>query len=104
MRIELKRLRERVATTSIYVTHDQVEAMTLGDRVVVMSDGLVQQVGTPLEIYSQPVSRFVAGFIGSPAMNFVDVEVAGQGDRAEGLRVDVPASRRDALAPYANRR
>jgi multiple sugar transport system ATP-binding protein len=108
MRIELKRLRERVATTSIYVTHDQVEAMTLGDRVVVMSDGLVQQVDTPLEIYSRPVSRFVAGFIGSPAMNFIEVEVAGQGDgvgvRAEGLRLDVPASRRDALAAYANRR
>jgi len=107
MRIELKRLRERVATTSIYVTHDQVEAMTLGDRVVVMSDGLVRQVGTPLEIYSRPVSRFVAGFIGSPAMNFIEVRVAGHGDgidvRADGLRLDVPASRRDALAAYADR-
>src|SRR5919106_2662103 len=71
MRVELKRLRERVGTTSIYVTHDQVEAMTLGDRVVIMRDGFVQQVGTPWEIYTQPVSRFVAGFIGSPAMNFL---------------------------------
>jgi multiple sugar transport system ATP-binding protein len=107
MRIELKRLRARVATTSIYVTHDQVEAMTLGDRVVVMRDGFVQQVGTPLQIYSRPVSRFVAGFIGSPAMNFIEVGVEGQGDgvlvRAEGLRLGVPAGRRAALARYAGR-
>jgi multiple sugar transport system ATP-binding protein len=107
MRVELKRLRERVATTSIYVTHDQVEAMTLGDRVVVMRDGFVQQVGTPLEIYSRPVSRFVAGFIGSPAMNFIEVEVAGRGDalevRAEGLSLAVPGARRAALAAHAGR-
>jgi multiple sugar transport system ATP-binding protein len=107
MRIELKRLRERVATTSIYVTHDQVEAMTLGDRVVVMRDGFVQQVGTPLEIYSRPVSRFVAGFIGSPAMNFLDVEVAGEGDflqlRREALSLAAPPERRAALARYAGR-
>jgi multiple sugar transport system ATP-binding protein len=75
MRLELKELRKRVPTTSIYVTHDQVEAMTLGDRIVVMKDGLVQQVGTPLELYRRPVNRFVAGFIGSPAMNFVEVSV-----------------------------
>jgi multiple sugar transport system ATP-binding protein len=105
MRIELKRLRERVATTSIYVTHDQVEAMTLGDRVVVMRDGWVQQVGTPLQIYTRPVSRFVAGFIGSPAMNFLDVAVEGKGDqvfvRGDGLRLQVPSERRNALARYA---
>jgi multiple sugar transport system ATP-binding protein len=108
MRVELKRLRERVATTSIYVTHDQVEAMTLGDRVVVMREGLVQQVGTPLEIYSEPVSRFVAGFIGSPAMNFIEVELESRGDaleaRAEGLRLPVPPARRAGLAAYAGRR
>ncbi|MCC7047820.1 MAG: ATP-binding cassette domain-containing protein, partial [Alphaproteobacteria bacterium] len=75
MRLELKELRKRVPTTSIYVTHDQVEAMTLGDRIVVMKDGLVQQVGTPLELYRRPTNRFVAGFIGSPAMNFIDVAV-----------------------------
>jgi multiple sugar transport system ATP-binding protein len=107
MRIELKRLRERVATTSIYVTHDQVEAMTLGDRVVVMRDGFVQQVGTPLEIYSRPVSRFVAGFIGSPAMNFLDMRVEGEGDsvylRRNGLDVAAPPERRVALACYAGR-
>ena len=72
MRVELKKLHERLGTTAIYVTHDQVEAMTLGDRVVVMKDGWVQQVGEPLELYNTPANRFVAGFIGSPAMNFAD--------------------------------
>ena len=76
MRVELKKLHERLGTTAIYVTHDQVEAMTLGDRVVVMSDGWVQQVGEPLELYNEPANRFVAGFIGSPAMNFANVTVA----------------------------
>ena len=80
MRLELKELRQRVPTTSIFVTHDQVEAMTLGDRIVVMKDGLVQQVGTPLELYRKPANRFVAGFIGSPAMNFLDVRVTAEGD------------------------
>jgi multiple sugar transport system ATP-binding protein len=75
MRVELKKLHLRLGTTAIYVTHDQVEAMTLGDRVVVMKDGLVQQVGEPLELYNQPANKFVAGFIGSPAMNFVNVTV-----------------------------
>ena len=107
MRIELKRLRERVATTSIYVTHDQVEAMTLGDRVVVMRGGLVEQVGTPWEIYTRPVSRFVAGFIGSPAMNFLEVAIEGAGDqvfmRHDGARLPTPPERRHALARYAGR-
>jgi multiple sugar transport system ATP-binding protein len=75
MRVELKKLHQRLGTTAIYVTHDQVEAMTLGDRVVVMKDGVVQQVGEPLELYNSPANRFVAGFIGSPAMNFVAVMV-----------------------------
>ncbi len=73
MRVELKKLHHRLRTTSIYVTHDQVEAMTLGDRVVVMKDGLIQQVGEPLELYNNPANLYVAGFIGSPAMNFTDV-------------------------------
>src|SRR5918999_1819378 len=80
MRVELKRLHHRLETTAIYVTHDQVEAMTLGDRVVVMKDGLVQQVGEPLELYSRPANRFVASFIGSPAMNFVDVTLSERHD------------------------
>src|SRR5919205_3283573 len=75
MRVELKKLHLRLGTTAIYVTHDQVEAMTLGDRVVVMKDGWVQQVGEPLELYNTPANKFVAGFIGSPAMNFADVTV-----------------------------
>src|SRR3954452_11691110 len=73
MRVELKRLHDRLETTAIYVTHDQVEAMTLGDRVVVMKDGTVQQEGAPLVLYQRPANRFVAGFIGSPAMNFIPV-------------------------------
>ena len=71
MRTELKKLHERLQATAIYVTHDQVEAMTMGDRIVVMKDGLVQQVGSPLTLYNQPANLFVAGFIGSPAMNFI---------------------------------
>jgi len=101
MRIELKRLRERVATTSIYVTHDQVEAMTLGDRVVVMRDGRILQQATPLEIYTRPADRFVAGFIGAPAMNFIDVTLARVDGRltaeAEGLRIRVPDEQAAAL-------
>ena len=71
MRTELKKLHERLATTAVYVTHDQVEAMTMGNRIVVMKDGIVQQVGRPLEIYKKPSNLFVAGFIGSPSMNFI---------------------------------
>jgi multiple sugar transport system ATP-binding protein len=94
MRVELKKLHERLGTTAIYVTHDQVEAMTLGDRVGVMKDGLVQQVGEPLELYNTPANRFVAGFIGSPAMNFADVTLAASDGKvwaeAPGLRIGLP--------------
>jgi multiple sugar transport system ATP-binding protein len=108
MRLELKELRQRVPTTSIFVTHDQVEAMTLGDRIVVMKDGLVQQVGSPLELYRRPINRFVASFIGSPAMNFVSMTVAAEPDRfrllSEGMSFALPARRfaglgRAAAAP-----
>ena len=81
MRVELKKLHQRLGTTAVYVTHDQVEAMTLGDRVVVMKDGWVQQVGEPLELYNQPANRFVAGFIGSPAMNFATVTLTERDGR-----------------------
>jgi multiple sugar transport system ATP-binding protein len=74
-RKEIARLHRQLGSTMIYVTHDQVEAMTLGDRIVVMNEGRVQQVGTPMELYERPANRFVAGFIGSPAMNFVEGEV-----------------------------
>ena len=100
MRVELKRLHERLETTAIYVTHDQVEAMTLGSRVVVMRDGWVQQVGEPMEIYSRPQNRFVAGFIGSPAMNFIPMTISEQNGalfaEASGLKMKVPAARVDA--------
>jgi multiple sugar transport system ATP-binding protein len=94
MRVELKKLHERLGTTAIYVTHDQVEAMTLGDRVVVMKDGVVQQMGEPLELYNTPANRFVAGFIGSPAMNFADVTLRETGGKlwaeAANLRIAIP--------------
>ena len=77
MRLELAKLHQDLKTTMIYVTHDQVEAMTLADRIVVLDKGIVQQVGSPLDLYNRPANRFVAGFIGSPAMNFVAVQ--GQG-------------------------
>src|SRR5438105_9235798 len=73
MRLEIKELRQRVPTTSVFVTHDQVEAMTLGDRIVVMKDGLMQQVGTPLDLYRRPLNRFVASFSGSTSMNFMNM-------------------------------
>ncbi len=80
MRAEIKLLHQRTRTTSVYVTHDQVEAMTLGDCIAVMKDGVVQQFGTPYEIYTRPANQFVAGFIGSPAMNFIPVSLlAGAG-------------------------
>jgi multiple sugar transport system ATP-binding protein len=78
MRTELIKLHGRLQSTSIYVTHDQVEAMTMGDRIVVMNDGLIQQVGSPLELYDKPANLFVAGFIGSPAMNFIPCRVVAE--------------------------
>jgi multiple sugar transport system ATP-binding protein len=94
MRVELKKLHLRLGTTAIYVTHDQVEAMTLGDRVVVMKDGWVQQVGEPLELYNTPANKFVAGFIGSPAMNFANVTLTETNGAVvaenKGLRIKLP--------------
>jgi len=108
MRVELKRLHDRLETTAIYVTHDQVEAMTLGDRVVVMKDGWIQQVGEPLELYGKPANRFVAGFIGSPAMNFAEVTINETGGslvaEASGFRIQVPPSHGPTLKPYKGQR
>ena len=108
MRVELKRLHERLETTAIYVTHDQVEAMTLGDRVVVMKDGWVQQVGEPLELYEKPANKFVAGFIGSPSMNFVDVAISESGGAlwadAEGLRLKVPPQKVAGVRAHSGKR
>jgi multiple sugar transport system ATP-binding protein len=104
MRVELKKLHDRLGTTAIYVTHDQVEAMTLGDHVVVMKDGLVQQVGEPLELYNEPANLFVAGFLGSPAMNFATVQISrGNGGlwaANEGLRIAVPPEVAPRLGPH----
>jgi multiple sugar transport system ATP-binding protein len=95
MRTEIKELHQRLKTTSVYVTHDQIEAMTMADQIVVMRDGVVEQRGKPLELYDHPANLFVAGFIGSPAMNFLPAKLRRAGDRAEveladGARVPVP--------------
>ena len=81
MRAEIIKLRKRINTTFLYVTHDQTEAMTLGDRIVIMKDGYIQQIGTPQEVFNHPANLFVAGFIGTPVMNFFDAELVRDGDR-----------------------
>src|SRR5207253_1856563 len=107
MRVEIKKLHNRLGTTAIYVTHDQVEAMTLGDRVVVMKDGFVQQVGEPLELYNTPANKFVAGFIGSPAMNFATVTMANGNGRLTaknaGLEIEVPGRQAERLRGHVGR-
>jgi multiple sugar transport system ATP-binding protein len=104
MRTEIKKVHQMVPTTTVYVTHDQVEAMTLADRVVVMNHGIIEQVGAPQELYHNPATRFVAGFIGSPAMNFLPVAVIDDGGlkvrMADGASLSVPASRLDRYGPY----
>ena len=80
MRLVIKNLQARLGTTTLYVTHDQVEAMTMADRLVVLKDGIAEQIGTPMELYRKPQTKFVAGFIGSPAMNFIDVTLLGEQD------------------------
>jgi multiple sugar transport system ATP-binding protein len=106
-RAELIKLHRRLGITTIYVTHDQVEAMTMGDRIAVMNDGVVQQVDAPLTLYNQPANMFVAGFIGSPAMNFLPSRVVSNGDGlmidTGSFKVQAPASRADALKPYAGK-
>lgn len=105
-RAELKGLHQRLKTTTVYVTHDQEEAMTLGDRIVVMSNGLIQQADTPLRVYNHPVNRFVAGFVGTPPMNFLEgtLERAGAGlefveKGASGVRVPLGAAHATKLTP-----
>jgi multiple sugar transport system ATP-binding protein len=107
MRVELKKLHDRLGTTAIYVTHDQVEAMTLGDRVVVMKDGFVQQVGEPLELYNEPANRFVAGFLGSPAMNFASVRVSQENGTLwasnTGMQIKAPPTCAERLGHYVGK-
>src|SRR3954468_20112103 len=108
-RAEIARLHQRLKTTMVYVTHDQVEAMTMGTRIAVMADGLLQQVGTPQQLYDHPVNRFVAGFIGSPSMNFVDVTMRGKEGaalEAEGAanKTPLPPRYREAVGPTTGRK
>ena len=102
MRAEIIKLRERIDTTFIYVTHDQTEAMTLGDRIVIMKDGFVQQVGTPQEVFNHPYNLFVAGFIGTPQMNFFDAKLTKNGDKYAvelgGMTVELSAEKQAKLA------
>ena len=101
MRTEIARLHQSLQTTMIYVTHDQTEAMTLGDRIVVMNDGVIQQCGTPMELYQHPVNQFVAGFIGNPSMNFFPVELMENEGRlfasSESILIEVPQPQADVL-------
>jgi len=108
MRTEIKRVHQKVKTTTVYVTHDQVEAMTLADRVVVMNNGRIEQVGAPQELYHNPKTRFVAGFIGSPAMNFIPcrLEQNGVGLKVRGsdaISLPVPESRAARYRAFAGR-
>ena len=106
MRTEISKLHLRLGTTFIYVTHDQTEAMTLGDKIVVMKDGLIQQVNTPQFLYDKPCNMFVAGFIGSPQMNFIDVKLEKRGDHVYALfgnyAIKLPISKnsKGQLDPY----
>ena len=103
MRAELIKLRERIDTTFIYVTHDQTEAMTLGDRIVIMKDGFIQQIGTPQEVFDHPANLFVAGFIGTPQMNFFDAKLVKNGDgkyavSIDGINVELSEEKQQRLA------
>jgi multiple sugar transport system ATP-binding protein len=91
MRAELKLLFDRLETTVVYVTHDQAEAMTMSDRVAIFDKGVVQQVGTPLELYNRPVNTFVAGFLGSPPLNFLEAKVADGRLHGRGFSFGLPA-------------
>ncbi len=106
MRVEINKLHSQLRTTMIYVTHDQVEAMTMGDRIVVMKDGLIQQVAEPTTLYDLPANKFVAGFIGTPPMNFFPGTLKRQNDRlrfdAGSFAIDIPAAWQTALAAYAD--
>ncbi|GAA0360948.1 sn-glycerol-3-phosphate ABC transporter ATP-binding protein UgpC [Alkalibacterium iburiense] len=98
MRAEIAKLHQRLNTTSIYVTHDQTEAMTMADRIVILKDGFIQQIGTPKEVYDTPVNIFVGGFIGSPAMNFFDVTLNGNKiTNGDGLEIEVPQGKLNTL-------
>jgi multiple sugar transport system ATP-binding protein len=108
MRTEIKKVHQQVKTTTVYVTHDQIEAMTLADRVVVMNGGIIEQIGSPDEVYHNPKTKFVAGFIGSPAMNFMPCKLMGNGagltvEVTDGVSLAVPPERKSHYEPHAGR-
>ncbi len=106
-RVELLKLHQQLKATSIYVTHDQIEAMTMGDRIVIMLDATIQQVGSPMEVYQKPANKFVAGFIGSPAMNFAPARVTEEGGKlfikGKGFKFEVPQESAGGLESYRDR-
>ncbi len=97
MRVEIRQLHDRLGTTTLYVTHDQIEAMTMADKIVAMQGGVIQQVGSPLELYDDPANVFVAGFIGAPAMTFVEVEATADG---QALALGLGGTRLVTLPPH----
>lgn len=107
MRVELLKLHNHLKATSVYVTHDQIEAMTMGDRIVVMLDAKIQQVGTPMEVYKNPANQFVAGFIGSPSMNFTPAKVGSSGGKfsieGQGFKAFVSSRSANSLESYIGR-
>jgi multiple sugar transport system ATP-binding protein len=108
MRSEIKRLHQELGRTMIYVTHDQIEAMTMADRIVLLRDGVIEQAGAPLDLFERPANRYVAGFLGSPPMNFVDAKVVAAGDAlalrlGDGTTLALPARRGTTLANWVDR-
>ncbi len=106
MRVELSKLHSQLETTMIYVTHDQVEAMTMGDRIVVMKDGFIQQVAPPTDLYDRPANKFVAGFIGTPPMNFFEGVIKNDNGlvfEEDNFAIPIPADWHDKLAPYVGK-
>jgi multiple sugar transport system ATP-binding protein len=108
MRAEISSLHTRLDATMVYVTHDQTEAMTMGDRIVVMKSGIIQQIGTPLKLYNNPINRFVAGFIGSPPMNIAPADIVEEGGKIiakeVGMNVVIPKNREEAIRPYVGKK
>ncbi len=109
MRTEISKLHQKLEATIIYVTHDQTEAMTMGDRIVIMKDGVVNQIDTPLNVYNHPANKFVAGFIGSPAMNFLEGKISNNegihfSSTGGGLSIKLNENYQNTLNPYINKK
>jgi len=108
MRAEISSLHTRLQATMVYVTHDQIEAMTMGDKIVVMKSGIIQQIGTPLKLYNDPINRFVAGFIGSPPMNIAPADIVEEGGKIlakeDGLTIVIPKDKESMIKPYIGKK